>query len=248
MPAPANPEVFLQGAYGPDWRVPNPAFQFTTPRRDKRRIGGWFGGLRQHRDFWSRQYAAQADRIPRDPSLFAGWVAGQESPGVLVDVGCGNGRDTRFFAELGYDVTGLDLVPNASRRVLKAMEPDQRPEVVPFNLESLRQTLAAGARASFSPEPVTVYGRFLCMLSASAPGNTSGDTRQWRSGAEAAATSSSGPKRTHASARRSVSTIAGTLTLTSWWRKPPLQVRGSSTWSRRAACHPSRTRTRTCAE
>ena len=161
MPAPAKPEVFLQGAYGPDWRVPNPAFQFTTPRRDKRRIGGWFGGLRQPRDFWGRQYAAQADRIPRDPSLFAGWVAGQESPGVLVDVGCGNGRDTRFFAELGYDVTGLDVVPNASRRVLKEMEPDQRPEILPFNLESLRQTLAAGARASFSPEPVTVYGRFL---------------------------------------------------------------------------------------
>ena len=80
---------------------------------------------------------------------------------MLVDVGCGNGRDTRFFAELGYDVTGLDVVPNASRRVLKEMEPDQRPEILPFNLESLRQTLAAGARASFSPEPVTVYGRFL---------------------------------------------------------------------------------------
>ena len=161
MPAPARPEVFLEGAYGPDWRVPNPAFEFTTPRRDKRRIGGWFGGLRDRRDFWSRQYGAQADRIPRDPSPFARWVAGQQPPGVLVDVGCGNGRDTRFFAEQGYAVTGLDAVPNASRRLLKEMEPEQRPEVLPFNLESLRQTLAAGARASFSPEPVTVYGRFL---------------------------------------------------------------------------------------
>ncbi len=108
MPAPARPEVFLEGAYGPDWRVPNPAFEFTTPRRDKRRIGGWFGGLRDRRDFWSRQYGAQADRIPRDPSPFARWVAGQQPPGVLVDVGCGNGRDTRFFAEQGYAVTGLD--------------------------------------------------------------------------------------------------------------------------------------------
>ena len=161
MPAPARPEVFLEGAYGPDWRVPNPAFEFTTPRSSKRRIGGWFGGLRERRDFWGRQFAAQADRIPRDPSPFARWVADRESPGPLVDVGCGNGRDTRFFADLGYDVTGLDLVPNASRRVLKELEPDRRPEVLSFNLESLRQTLAAGARASFSPEPVTVYGRFL---------------------------------------------------------------------------------------
>jgi SAM-dependent methyltransferase len=161
MPAPAKPEVFLQAAYGPDWRVPNPAFEFTTPRTHKRRIGGWFGGLRERRDFWSRQYGTEADRIPREPSPFARWVAGRESPGPLVDVGCGNGRDTRFLAEQGFDVTGLDLVPNASRRVLKGMEPDERPEVLPFNLESLRQTLAAGARASFSPEPVTVYGRFL---------------------------------------------------------------------------------------
>ena len=161
MPAPAKPEVFLQGAYGPDWRVPNPAFEFTTPRSDKRRIGGWFGGLRERRDFWGRQYAVEANRIPSDPSQFARWVADQESPGPLTDVGCGNGRDARFFAELGYDVTGLDLVPNASRRVLKGMEPDHRPRVLPFNLESLRHTLAAGARISFSPEPVTLYGRFL---------------------------------------------------------------------------------------
>lgn len=161
LPAPARPEVFLQGAYGPGWRVPNPAFEFETPRRDKRRIGGWFGGLRERRDFWGRHYSAHADRIPRTPSPFARWVADQEPPGALVDVGCGNGRDTRYFAELGHRVTGLDLVPNASRRTLRGMEKDQRPEVRPLNLESLRQALAAGAHASFSPEPVTVYGRFL---------------------------------------------------------------------------------------
>jgi SAM-dependent methyltransferase len=161
MPVPAKPEVFLRAAYGPDWPIPNPAFEFTTPRSDRRRIGGWFGGLRERRDFWRHQYASDSGRIPGHPSSLATWVAGKEPPGKLVDVGCGNGRDTRFFADLGFDVTGLDLLPNASRRLLEGMEPGKRPEVKPFNLESLRQTLATAAQFSFSPDPVTVYGRFL---------------------------------------------------------------------------------------
>ena len=161
MPAPARPEVFLEGAYGPDWRVPNPAFEFTTPRSDRRRINGWFGGLRERRDFWRGHYAAVGRRIPKAPSPFAQWVAGQQEPGRLLDVGCGNARDTRFFAEQGHDVTGVDLVIRATRRGLRGMDPDRRPPVLQVNLESLRQTLALGARESFNPEPVTVYGRFL---------------------------------------------------------------------------------------
>jgi SAM-dependent methyltransferase len=161
VPAPANPEVFLEGAYGPDWRIPNPAFEFTTPRSARRRINGWFGGLRDRRDFWRRRYAQEARRLPKNPSPFASWVQSREQPGRLLDVGCGNGRDTRFFAELGYDVLGLDLVPKASQRVLRRLDSDVRPRVAPLNLESLRSTLFVGAQESFGPRPVTVYARFL---------------------------------------------------------------------------------------
>lgn len=161
IPVPSRPEVFLEAAYGPSWRVPNPAFQFNPRRLDRRRIHGWFGGLRERRDFWSRHYAAEGRRIPETPSPFARWVAEREPAGRLFDVGCGNGRDTRFFVAHGYDVTPLDLLPRASRRVLGRLPAHTRPQVQPFNLQSLRQALATGGRASFERRPVTVYGRFL---------------------------------------------------------------------------------------
>ena len=161
MPAPRNPETFMLAAYGPDWRIPNPAFKFETPKRDKRRVNGWFGGLRERRDFWARTYNTEGRRIPRTASTFAQWVGEQEQPGTLVDVGCGNGRDTRHFAKLGFDVTGLDLVPSASTATLRGMPQGSTARVETFNLESMRQTLAAGARFARRPGPVAVYGRFL---------------------------------------------------------------------------------------
>ncbi len=72
MPVPAEPEVFLEAAYGPDWRIPNPAFKFTTPRADKRRVAGWFGGLRGRRDFWKEFYAKRGKDVPKEPSLVRG--------------------------------------------------------------------------------------------------------------------------------------------------------------------------------
>ncbi len=44
------------------------------------------------------------------PTLFAQWVI-QYFPleGNILDVGCGQAQDARFFAERGYAVTGIDL-------------------------------------------------------------------------------------------------------------------------------------------
>jgi SAM-dependent methyltransferase len=88
-------------------------------------------------------------------------VAERERPGSLVDVGCGNGRDTRYFAELGFDVMGFDLLPRVSKPTLAAMRDTAAPPVDDLNLASVRQTLALGARLAHGAEPVTVYARFL---------------------------------------------------------------------------------------
>mgnify|MGYP006198694881 CR=1 FL=1 len=45
MPAPADSETLLAATYGENWRVPDPAFQYSTPAWLSRRLGGWFGGL-----------------------------------------------------------------------------------------------------------------------------------------------------------------------------------------------------------
>jgi len=161
MPVPAKPEVFLEAAYGPDWRIPNPAFSFSTAKQVKRRITGWFGGLRRKRDYWARFYSTQGHLVPSEPSSFARWVAQRETPGLIVDVGCGNGRDLAFFAEEDFDITGLDMLPWVSTRLLGPTVRPGTPSVHQCNLESLRDTLAAGARLAHGPEVSAVYARFL---------------------------------------------------------------------------------------
>jgi tellurite methyltransferase len=61
---------------------------------------------------WAREYA----RAPKtyiwgtEASLLARQVSALLPPGARVlDVGCGEGRDSVFFAERGFDVTGVDI-------------------------------------------------------------------------------------------------------------------------------------------
>ncbi len=45
---------------------------------------------------------------------FGEFVEGREAPaGKVLITGCGSGHDVRFFAELGAQVTGLDIAPTA---------------------------------------------------------------------------------------------------------------------------------------
>lgn len=70
--------------------------------------------------YWERFYARNgASNVPSD---FAEYVAGSEDPlgrnslGHLFDVGCGNGRDTFFFADQGIVVTGIDQCDQTRNR------------------------------------------------------------------------------------------------------------------------------------
>lgn len=161
MPVPAKPEVFLVSAYGPEWRVPNPAFSFERPRRQRRRVRGWFGGMRDKRDYWARFYAVSRSQVPSEPSSFAHWVLEREAPGRLLDLGCGTGRDTVLFAEKGFDVFGIDAVPQHARPALREHSLVKEVGLKRLNLESLRDTLTTGALLARDGGSRTVYARFL---------------------------------------------------------------------------------------
>jgi len=65
--------------------------------------------------YWSSFYAAKSvggKLMP--PSQFAAFVAPEIEPEcALFDIGCGNGRDSLFFAELGFKVVSLDASETA---------------------------------------------------------------------------------------------------------------------------------------
>ena len=66
-------------------------------------------------EYWQGVYAAAAQPgLPALPSQFAVFAAGETPPrSLVVDVGCGNGRDAFLFARHGHDVVGLDAAPAA---------------------------------------------------------------------------------------------------------------------------------------
>jgi SAM-dependent methyltransferase len=162
LPAPAKPEVFLRAAYGRHWRVPDPSFEYHSPKTTKRRINGWLGGLRIRRDSWINYYTAANPKVPRRPSAFARWVADREEGGELLDVGCGLGRDTIFFADRGFTVTGMDFVPGALKKARKkATQEDVAVDLRLVNLYSVRASLAQTALLARRSAPRIVYARHL---------------------------------------------------------------------------------------
>jgi SAM-dependent methyltransferase len=90
------------------------------------------------------------------------------TPGAdLVDIGCGTGRDSFWFAEQGRRVEGLDYSTVGLDRA--AVECRRRmatgsvavPSFASMNLNDLRQVLHTGARLAASPRAVDVYARFV---------------------------------------------------------------------------------------
>ena len=56
---------------------------------------------------WDEYY--KKDGIPTYPSPFAKYVGNKLSTKqTILEIGCGNGRDSKFFASQGHQVTGLD--------------------------------------------------------------------------------------------------------------------------------------------
>jgi SAM-dependent methyltransferase len=171
FPAPARPEVFLEAAYGPSWRVPDPSFEYRTPPETRRRITGWLGGLRAQRDQWSGLYG-QSPETPPKPSALARLVArteaasgaepGANGPCGVVDIGCGRGRDALFLAKRGFATAGVDFVGSALRLANEtAVERRLDVDWQLCNLYSLQETLLTATVLARNLQPRVVLSRGL---------------------------------------------------------------------------------------
>lgn len=166
VPVPNNPEALLELIYGSRWRIPNPGFQWRlTPqlRAKKLELETLWAELSDANgapsSYWPRFYRTQRVTIP---SPFAAAVAVELSePSQIIDLGCGNGRDSVFFARLGHQVLGLDLAATAiDQAMFSAANQDARSAA--FEQADLRDpaTLSSAIESHFATAPV-IYARFL---------------------------------------------------------------------------------------
>lgn len=162
FPAPAKPEHMLEAMYGPSWQVPDPAYKFETPVSTQRRLNGWFRGTRVGLDSrWARHAQGVDTQVEHGPSSFARWVWDREPDmATVVDVGCGSGRDTLWFARRGVRSWGLDYFSRGLKKAARRAERRDLPATFEWmNLGELRSVLGAGAQLSREPGPRVVVAR-----------------------------------------------------------------------------------------
>lgn len=169
LPAPRDVDAWLSATYGRSWRVPDPAFQFTTPPSTRRRLSGWFGRLNRGSRAWHALHAGTDERRMLDePSDFARWVAGNEPDAdVVVDVGCGTGTDALWFARTpfagpGRTVLGVDYSAVALTKArTRAERAGSAASFRKVNLADLRSVLVTGATLARLPGRRVLAARFV---------------------------------------------------------------------------------------
>ena len=65
--------------------------------------------------YWNKFYKK---KIISNESTFAKFTYAKikNKKGKILDIGCGNGRDSFFFNKKGYDVTGIDISQKAIQK------------------------------------------------------------------------------------------------------------------------------------
>ena len=164
LPVPARPERLLEAKYGPGWRSPDPAFQFSTPVRTTRALNGWFRGLSPNANLWARRYSRRVHDLPRRrPSDTARRVdrEARRLGAPVLDVGAGRGSDSLWLARRGHQVTAYDYAAEKGLAAVAAAARDEGValDVRRLNLTEWRSVFGEGARLAHSPVRRVVLAR-----------------------------------------------------------------------------------------
>lgn len=157
---PRNPEKVVRVVYGDDWNIPDPEFSWTE-KRVRRDSEGLLSYSQRSRLSMDNHYSRQRDI---HPSGFARWIVRQdwykEITGVI-DVGCGNARDTRLLAKQCQNAIGVDRSTQAVFRARELMK--LRGADISIRKADVTQTGTIRTLRGFLGErrPVLVYGRML---------------------------------------------------------------------------------------
>lgn len=112
--------------------------------------------------YWDNYYHSQSRSRRPAPSQFATFVQGELSePHAIIDVGCGNGRDTMFFSSYENAALGIDGSAAAVENGQFAAEANELPaKFVSIDVNQKETLFAAinGGRADGLP--LLIYARF----------------------------------------------------------------------------------------
>ena len=156
FPVPADADRFLTATYGPRWRVPDPAYKFTTPASTIDLFNGWFRGMRIGRAGWHGYHKRTIDHQPSVSTVARQVAERHPDLATYVDIGCGRGADVAWFADRGTSAIGLDFQPFAYREEAARRADDPRVRFQLFNLLELRHVLAVSAWVARTPGPRAV--------------------------------------------------------------------------------------------
>lgn len=155
---PVCAEDLLATFYGDDWRLPKTAFKWNVERRGHDRTGV-VGPSRRTEVYWADYYA---HTVHAEASSFARFVHDRLGPApvTVVDIGCGDGRDSVWFATQGRTVVGLD---RAGVAIEHAREKAEQAGLVPARFEvcDLADEVALAEVLSQEDDPLVFYSRFV---------------------------------------------------------------------------------------
>jgi SAM-dependent methyltransferase len=155
---PRNAEAMIETIYGSSWRTPNAGFTWSGNRNKQARESRIPGKLGDATN-WENYYAWAP---PAEPSSFAQLLLADESlPGTVLDLGCGDGRDTLAFADAGRPVVGVDAAEHAIARAVEAAAGRPNVRFERLDLDDATALSALVAELRNGDEPLLFYGRFL---------------------------------------------------------------------------------------
>jgi SAM-dependent methyltransferase len=161
---PANSLAMVEHIYGANWRTPKPGFRWQR-ERTKRAPGNsmmpiYFG----IEVYWENFYTFHTTE--GTSTFFARVTERPDLPQFVVDLGCGDGRDSCGFAATGSRVIGLDHAQVGLRHAEQHARELGLEHRVDFRQCDFRQADALrghlrAARAECGDAPLLFYGRFL---------------------------------------------------------------------------------------
>lgn len=159
---PGEPTRMAEHIYGASWRTPIAGFNWDRART-RRAKEGWTPLEYSEEVYWANFYARH--ELTSGSTFFEAVSTRSDLPGTVLDIGCGDGRDTFAFARAGLRAIGLDRshigIRHATRKAAEAGLESTLSFVAGdvSDLANVRKVLE-GAREAAQNGPLLFYMRF----------------------------------------------------------------------------------------